>query len=463
MFDPDNKKKSGRILIACCVIFVSLFAIVNISAISSFFGTIVSVISPILIGAGIAYMLNPLLKLFEFKVFKTIKKKSVCRGLSLAMTFLSTILAIVLFIYLLIPSLIESITTLVGKMDEYLATATQWINRLINRFSKHEEFRQYIHEETLIQGITDAFSASGSLFETILGYVKTVGIGLVTGVKNLILAIFIAIYMLISKERIAAQFRKLSTAVLPGKARLTMRRYLRLANHTFGDYFIGVLVDACFVMVISLIVFLIFGIPHALFISVIIGVTNIIPIFGPFIGGIPSFLIVFLADPKKALVFLILLLIIQQIEGNVIAPKILGNSTKLSSLGVIIAITIMGAYFGLVGMVVGVPLFSMIVSIGKELIDSRLKKNDLPTDTASYYTFDSMVDPHEHHERFGKKLILSIGHALKAVIRLFCRLFQTLKAWIQKAKRSKPEVPEAQEKTKPQNPTTNEDNKENET
>ncbi len=427
MLEPDNKKKGGKLIGICCVIFVSLFAIVNIGAIASFFAKIISVISPILIGAGIAYLLNPLLKLYELKIFKKIKKKSVCRGLSLFMTFLTTILAIVFFIYLLIPSLVQSIARLIDKLPDYLENATHWINIVINKFSEHEEFRQYVHEDMLLEGITKMFSASGSLFETILGYIKTFGVGLIGVLKNLILSLFIAVYMLISKERIFAQFRKLSAAILPGKARLTVRRYLRLANHTFGDYFIGVLVDACFVMMFSLIVFLIFGIPHALFISVIIGITNIIPIFGPFIGGIPAFLIVFLADPKKALVLLVLMLIIQQIEGNVIAPKILGTSTKLSSLGVIIAITIMGAYFGLVGMIVGVPLFSMIVSIGKELIDSRLKKAEFPTDTASYYTVDSMVDPNEQHERFAKRLARSISHIAKKVAEFFRWIVKKIK------------------------------------
>ena len=424
MFQPDNKKKGGRILIGCFVTFVVLFAVVNISSISAFFGAILSVVSPILVGAAIAYMLNPLLKFFEFKVFKKIKKKNVCRGLSLFMTFFTTILAIVVFVYLLIPSLIDSIATLVGKLPEYLVTATSWINHLINRFADHDEFHHYLHEDALIDAITGIFTASGSLFETILGYIKTVGVEVVVGLKNFILSIFIAIYMLISKERIGAQFRKLTTAILPGKARLTLRRYLRLANRTFGDYFIGVLVDACIVMTLCLFVFLIFGIPHALFISVIIGITNIIPIFGPFIGGIPSFLLIFLADPKKALIFLVLILVIQQIDGNVIAPKILGNSTKLSSLGVIIAITIMGAYFGIAGMIVGVPLFSMIVSIGKELIDSRLKKADLPTDTASYYTYDSLVDPHEHHEPFTARIVHVFKSMIQKIVRLFCRLFK---------------------------------------
>ncbi len=454
MFNPDNKKKSGRILIACCVTFVVLFAIVNIGAIASFFGAILSVISPILIGAAIAYMLNPLLKMYEYKVFKKIQKKSVCRGLSLFMTFFTALLAIVFFIYLLIPSLIQSIATLVGKMDEYLATATDWINKLINRFASQEEFRQYVHEDALIGAITEAFSASGSLFETIIGYIKTIGMELVVGIKNFILAIFIAIYMLISKERIGAQFRKLTTALLPGKARLTLRRYLRLANHTFGDYFIGVLVDACIVMTLCLFVFLIFGIPHALFISVIIGITNIIPIFGPFIGGIPSFLLVFLADPKKAFIFLALILIIQQIDGNVIAPKILGNSTKLSSLGVIIAITIMGAYFGLAGMIIGVPLFSMIVSIGKELIDSRLKKAELPTETANYYTYDSMVDPHEHHERFTARIVRSVKHLLERISHLFHRIFK------KKGAQESPSTDEPSPEAAPENTTTPNDKEE---
>ncbi len=427
MFDPDNKKKGGRALIACCIIFVSLFAIVNIGAIASFFAAIFKVISPILIGAGIAYILNPLLKFFEFKVFKKIKKKSVCRGLSLFMTFFSTALAIVFFIYLLIPSLVQSIATLIGKKDEYFATATDWINRLINRFATHGEFRQYIHEDALVDGLTRAFSTSGSIVETILGYVKTLGLGLVVAIKNLVLSIFIAIYMLISKERLGAQFRKLSAAILPGKARLTFRRYLRLANRTFGDYFIGVLVDACFVMTISLVVFLIFGIPHALFIAVIVGITNIIPIFGPFIGGIPSFLIIFLADPKKAILFAVLILVIQQIDGNIIAPKILGTSTKLSSLGVIIAITVMGAYFGLAGMIIGVPFFSMIVAIGTELIDSRLKKADFPTDTASYYTYDSLVDPHEQHEHFATRLFRSCKYLAKKIAALVRRFFKKIK------------------------------------
>lgn len=419
MFNPDNKKRIITLFLICAIAFVVLFAIVNIGAISNFFKAIVSVFSPILIGAGIAYLLNPLLKLFEFKVFKKIPNKKVLRGLSLFMTFFSVILLITVFLYIFIPALIDSISTLVGNMDGYLDNATDFINKTLSNLSNNETVSQYIDRESLISGITGLFSESGKLFDVILGYVKTLGLGLVEGIKTMILAIFIAVYILISKERLSAQFCKLTVALLPGKARLTMRRYLRLANRTFGDYFIGVILDACFVMVLSLIVFLIFGIPHALFISAIIGVTNIIPIFGPFIGGIPSFLIIFLADPKKAILFVVLILLIQQLDGNVIAPKIHSNSTMLSSLGVIIAITIMGAYFGIAGMIIGVPVFSMIVAIFKEILEMRLKKADLPTDTAEYYMRDSLVDPHETHERFYTRITKPVVKASKASVRLF--------------------------------------------
>ena len=419
MFNPDNKKRIITLFLIAAIAFVILFAIVNIQAISSFFGAVVSVFSPILIGAGIAYLLNPLLKLYEFKIFKKIKNKKVLRGLSLFMTFFTVVVVITGFLFIFIPALIDSISSLIGNMDDYLNKATDFINRSLSKFSKNNTINEHVDRDSLISGITGLFTESGKLFDVILGYVKTLGLSLVEGVKTMILAIFIAVYILISKERLGAQFCKLTVAFLPGKARLTMRRYLRLANRTFGDYFIGVILDAIFVMVFSLVVFLIFGIPHALFISVVIGVTNIIPIFGPFIGGIPSFFIIFLASPKKAILFAILIFVIQQIDGNIIAPKIHSTSTMLSSLGVIVAITIMGAYFGIAGMIIGVPVFSMLVAICKEIIEKRLKKAGLPTDTAEYYTHDSLVDPHETHERYHTRLAKATTKLLRTILRIF--------------------------------------------
>ena len=267
-------------------------------------------------------------------------------------------------------------------------------------------------KELLFKAINAITPSQDDAFNIITG----IGIGL----KNTFLALFISIYMLISKERLAAQFRKFSAAILGINGRKRLYRYIRIIHRNFGGYFSGVLVDALIIMVLSFICFLIFNIPYAPLIAVIIGTTNIIPIFGPFLGAIPSFIIIFIQDPAKALVFAILILVIQQLDGNIIAPKVLGNSTNISSLGVIISITIMGDYFGIVGMIIGVPIFAAGIAIGKEFIDHRLRIADMPTDTAEYYTDDSLVDPYEHHETFSHKLFRKTSES-------FCKLFRIKK------------------------------------
>ena len=242
--------------------------------------------------------------------------------------------------------------------------------------------------------------------------------GIGTGLKNAFLAFFISLYMLISKERLSAQFRKFSVAVLGVNGRKRLYRYIRIVHRNFGGYFSGVLVDAIIIMIISFICFLIFNIPYAPLIAVIIGTTNIIPIFGPFLGAIPSFIIIFIQNPTKALIFAILSLIIQQIDGNIIAPKVLGNSTNISSLGVIIAITVMGDYFGIIGMIIGVPIFAAGIAIGKEFIEHRLRIADMPTDTAEYYADDSLVDPHEIHETFSHRLFRTTSEFFRKLFRI---------------------------------------------
>lgn len=396
--NKTTKRAVTRILI-CAIIFASVFVVVNISNLSGVFSAIFSVLLPILLGAALAYFLNPILKLYEFKIFKKMKNKKVVRGLSILMTYVTLLLILAAFAAILIPSLIESVSTLVSNLDGHLATTAELLNGIIVKFTDKPEHATLLSGETLKNALMKAVNAiMPSNDETV--HIIT-GIG--TGLKNAFLAFFISLYMLISKERLSAQFRKLSTAVLGASGRKRLYRYIRIIHRNFGGYFSGVLVDALIIMFVSFICFLIFNIPYAPLIAVIIGTTNIIPIFGPFLGAIPSFIIIFIQDPTKALIFAILILVIQQLDGNIIAPKVLGNSTNISSLGVIIAITIMGDYFGIIGMIIGVPIFAAGIAIGKEFIDHRLRTADMPTDTAEYYADDSLVDPHEHHETFSQR------------------------------------------------------------
>jgi predicted PurR-regulated permease PerM len=225
--------------------------------------------------------------------------------------------------------------------------------------------------------------------------------------------------MLTSKEHLHAQARRITAALFKEKNRNHILRYTRIANRTFGNFFVGIIIDAILITIVTFVALTIFRVPYAILVSVIVGCTNIIPVFGPFIGAIPSAFIIFVKEPSKALVFIILILIIQQIEGNIIAPKILGNSTGVSPLGVIVAIILMGAYLGVIGMIIGVPIFAMILTVCNEIIETRLKANGLPTDTAEYYPAYSLVDPNERHEKLINRIFDTIKNICLKIIKIF--------------------------------------------
>lgn len=409
------KQNMNVVWLICAILFISLYAMVNISSITGIFSGVLSVLTPIILGAAIAYLLNPILKIFEKCVFKKLKNKRTIRVLSLLMTYVVAILALVAFAFLLIPQLINSIKTLVANFDYYMATTADRINRFLSWVMDKNAVDTVIDKETILGFFNNLLSDSGTLFETVAGYVVSYGMGLVVGIKNVFLGIFISIYILSSKERLKAQAKKFTAAVFSNRANSRFKKYVSISHKTFSGFFIGMIIDAFVVGFITLIVLLIFRVPSALLVATIVACTNVIPIFGPFIGAIPSFFIIFIEDPFKAVLFLILILIIQQIDGNVIAPKILGNSTGISSLGVIISIIIMGEYFGIIGMILGVPIASVIIGMVKEFLETKLKSKQLPTDTAEYYASDSLVDPNEQHESLLVHLAKHISPSLHSL------------------------------------------------
>ena len=201
---------------------------------------------------------------------------------------------------------------------------------------------------------------------------------------NLIIGFIISIYILASKELFAAQAKKIAYAFLSLDRANRFISNVRFANKTFGGFFVGKILDSIIIGLICFIVTSIIGTPFCLLISVIIGVTNIIPFFGPFLGAIPSIILILLIDPLQAIYFLIFVIILQQIDGNIIGPKILGNSTGLSSFWVIFSITLFGGIWGVFGMIVGVPIFAVLFAFVKSLVESRLKSQNLHHETAKY-------------------------------------------------------------------------------
>lgn len=406
---PRKKAKNHvPIFLACAIIFVAAFLIINITALSDVASSLVSVFSPVILGFAIAYFLNPLLRIFEFRVFKGIKNKKLLRGISLIMTYVTTLSVLVAFFLLIIPELINSITSFGekfgGKLPGYIDTVINWINNtLAHVFGAGSDT---ISKDDIISALTKSQGAAGgSTVSTAIEFIIKYGTAILVALKNFIVALFISVYVLISKERIGAQVNKGTTALLSKKAKDTLYRYAHICNKAFSGFFVGVLLDALFIFVICLVVFNIFNIPFATLIATIVAVTNVIPFFGPFIGSIPSFFIILIESPSKAFLFVLLILIIQQFDGNVVAPKILGNSTGLSSLGVIVSITVMGEFFGLVGMLLGVPIFAIIVTLINEFIENKLRKKNMPANTAEYYASDSLVDPYEERSTLLHRIV----------------------------------------------------------
>lgn len=406
----ESKKNLYIAVTLCCIAVPLILLLIYYRSISSFAGAVLSVLNPIIIGAALAYILNPLLNLFELKVLKKLRNKRMRRSLALLMTYIVALVALASLAFLMIPQLIKSITDLSAKFDSYISSTTEFINNLTGKFTS-----EHIDTGTLKNIFLKFFPASGNALDTVAEYVKKYGMAVVNAIKNIFLALFISVYMLAAKEKLLAQVKKCSRAFLGEKKLNILSLYLGNTNKTFIRFFTGTLTDALIVGCITLVALLIFRVPYALLIAVTVGVTNIIPVFGPFIGAIPSAFIIFIAEPKKALIFIIFIIVLQQIDGNIIAPAIIGNSTGLSSLGVIVAITVMGSCFGIIGMVVGVPLFAVITEILKEFIETKLKVKNLSTDTADYYPRTSLVDPHEHHESFSSKIFAKIRERVKNI------------------------------------------------
>ena len=434
MFDfNDKKKKITTICAAIYAVLILLFVlIVNFDKFSAWGQWIkekFDVFSPIIIGAILAYLCVPLVRFFRNVILKKMKNRHARRGLSILFTYIVVIGLILAFVALIIPQLLSSAEEFFKKMTDgtYLNNAIESANNLLNKMltARGDEQFEFIEKQKIIEYIRAFFNNSGAIFEKLGNFVLAYASNFVISIKNIFLGFLISIYFLIFKERIAAQSKKILMAIFPAKKYESFSSWVSYANTTFGGFVVGKLLDALFITVACSIVFGIAGIPYSILISVIIGISNIIPFFGPFIGAIPSgFIVLIASDTSKLFLFALLLLLIQQFDANVVEPKIVGDKTGLTSLGVIVAVLVMSGYFGILGTFFGVPIYAILCTLIGSLVDSGLKKKELSTNLADYYPENSLVDPREQKERknifklFGS-LILFIWNKIKRIFS-FC-------------------------------------------
>ncbi len=385
---PEPNRK--YFTIAVYALLVALFGIATVffflyfDGVTAFIRKFLDICAPIVYGALIAYLLNPLLRIFEQKVLKKKAGKkelprTTRRALAVTMTMLSFFVLIALFVWMILPQLTESVKDLGEKFPDYLQSVEELAHSIAEDGGAIADAI-----ESLLTSLNDFIDRSYELLKeylpTITGMLQSVALGAL----DVILGIVFAIYFLFSKEHIAAQFKKILRAVFKEKTYAEILRILSLTNNTFGKYFTGAILDSALVGLICFVFMMILGMPYAPLISVVIGITNVIPFFGPFIGAIPSAVILFVANPIFAVYFGIMILVLQQIDGNIIAPRIHSATTGLDPVWIIISITLMSGFFGFVGMLIGVPLFSVLYTLLKEQVEKRLDKKHLPVESVNY-------------------------------------------------------------------------------
>ncbi len=399
-----NKQYLGWGLTAFFVIAASILlfvAITNYEQIAAGANSLINAVMPIIYGFVFAYLFCPVVIFFETRVFGRIFRKSSkstenCTGLNIFVRnkparALSIIAAILIFIIILVgiisaiaPQLDTTIKTLIANIPSYVDTVTGWIN---NIFDSYPEIGAEITVLVNEAGSSLRNFLSLDILPQVGDYlgILTNGImSLVGTLMNIVLGLVVSAYCLYSKELFAAQAKKVIYSLTSVKHANNFIGAVRKVHNSFGNFITGTLIDSFIVGCITFVALTIFDIPFALLVSVIMGLTNIIPYFGPFIGAIPSAFLILMEDPLKSLIFIIIVLIIQNLNGNVISPKILGESMGLSSFWVIFAILAGQGILGFWGMIIGIPVFAVVYSAAKTFIAARLKKKALPSDSRCY-------------------------------------------------------------------------------
>lgn len=372
------------IVLALAVAFYHVLA--NLQAVNDWVFNLFYPISPLFYGFVIAYLLNPILIYLEriFKKFKFSSKvrPGIIRSMALALTYLTTGALFVVFGFIILPEVFHSLKTMASQIHNYVDSAEQFARELISSVPQSliqpdaaERFSDMVG-----QTVRDFISLLGDSIPKMLGVAYNIG----AIVLQMLVGLIVSVYLLYSKEKFMGQLRKLLCAFLPIKRVARMSAIARTTDLMFGRFITGKIIDSILIGILCYIGMAIMRMPNTVLVSFIIGITNLLPFFGPFLGAIPSFFLIAFISPTQAVIFLLFILALQQLDGNIIGPMILGDSTGLSPMWVVFAILFFGGAFGFIGMFIGVPTFAVIYWIIKNKIVAHLEEKDMPTCTSEY-------------------------------------------------------------------------------
>lgn len=383
------------LVIAAAVLFYMLLQ--HFADLQKAWSRMLTIVAPFIWGLALAYLLLPLTRQLERLLSFPKMKKPFLRGkfARFAAIVISEIVLLIIltaFVLLILPQLYSSIETIVVNSPEYYSKMSEWIEL---KLEDHPEVEKYVAQalESLSNQLLDL--VKNRLLPSMGNVISSVTTGVYAAfrvVYNLIVGIIVSVYILSNREIAKAGFRKVLYSIFSVETCEKIRSGILFTDRTFMGFLSGKLLDSAIIGLICYIVCVILKMPYSLLVSVMIGITNIIPFFGPLIGLIPAAFIILLVDPFKCLVFVIFIVVLQQVDGNILGPKILGSSVGINGFWVMFAIILGGGLFGFPGMILGVPVFVVIYSAMTTLINKKLKREDLPQDYETYARLD-YIDP----------------------------------------------------------------------
>lgn len=381
---------AGAVGVILCIVF--FFMLFRFDKMLAFLGILKSILMPFIYGAVIAYLLTPVcnfieksLKLFLGKRMKNQERAGKLAGaVGITLSILFGIMVIYLLLAMVLPQVFTSIRGIVAVLPENVTKWSEWIQQ---RVEDNEVLGNYVNQfgSTLYTNVENWLETKLiPNMQTIVSGVSAGLIGALVVVKNILIGIIAAVYMMANRRRFAAQAKKILYSLFKTERANDILAEMRFIDRMFGGFISGKLLDSLIIGFLCFFCMNLMNMPYTMLISVIVGVTNVIPFFGPYFGAVPSALIVLTVSPVKCIYFLLFILVLQQFDGNFLGPKILGNSTGLSSFWVLFSILLFGGLFGFVGMIIGVPAFAVIYDLIGKMANRLLRERNLTTDTGTY-------------------------------------------------------------------------------
>lgn len=437
----NGNQKNGRyfkigangLLIVCGGIFF-YYLLFHSDKFYGLIGKFTSVMTPLIAGVVIAYILNPLMRFFEQKCFFPLwnkikskkteykKEKKVIRVISAFLCILIFIAAIYGLVISIVPQIVVNIQSIINRFPIYYLNINEYYSTFLNKYPNMKS----LVDQNNVDIATWFYDKALPYLEAFIGETSTSLIGTIISVfksvLNFIVGMIISVYLLIDKEKFLAQCKKVMYSLFNEEKANNFINNLRYSDKIFGGFITGKVIDSICIGILCYLGMLILKLPYPVLIAMVVGVTNVIPYFGPFIGAIPCGFIILMVNPKKCIIFLIFILILQQFDGNILGPKILGSSTGLNSFWVIFSITVFSGFFGVVGMFIGVPLFAVIYAAFKTFVNQRLEHKNMPVETSYYITSDFI--PQKKKESSKNNDGISFRFAKKTFAKIIPEIFE---------------------------------------